>query len=226
MNYIIYYGLGLGAVLITIVAQVFINITYSKYKKIPNMKKMCGLDTAREILDSNGLNDLYVVMTKGFLSDHYDPRRRVIRLSNEVYKQESIASVAIAAHECGHALQDKDNYLFLKIRAFLVPIVNVSSFLGYIAIMIGFVANLTNFIFAGIVLESIILLFQFITLPVEINASKRGLLELKKLNVLNAEEMSGAKMVLISAALTYVASLASTFLELFRLILIFTDNKD
>lgn len=226
MDLVVYYGIGILAVLVTLVAQIFINAMYSKYKKIGVSTGKSGMEAAREILDRNGLNNLYVVETKGFLTDHYDPRRKVIRLSSDVYKLESVASVAIAAHECGHALQDKDNYTFLRIRAFLVPIVNFSSFAGYIAILIGFLANITDLVLVGIVLESIILLFQLITLPVEINASKRGLEELKKINIVNVGEIQGAKMVLIAAAMTYVASLASTFLELFRLVLIFTDNKD
>lgn len=226
MDYLIYYGLAIIALIITCLAQIFINIMYSKYKKVPIAKNISGSEAAREILEKNGLDRIYVVETRGFLTDHYDPRRKVIRLSKDVYNLESISSVAVAAHECGHAIQDKENYIFFKIRSFLVPIVNVSSYFGYIAILIGAIFSLINLVWIGIALESALLLFQLVTLPVEINASKKGLEELIKLQILNNEELPKSKLVLASAAMTYVASLATTFLELLRLILIFADNRD
>jgi len=155
------------------------------------------------------------------LTDHYDPRRKVVRLSTDVYHKESISSVAVAAHECGHAIQDKDNYTFMRIRAALVPFVNFSSYAGYIAIVIGVIAGLTNLIWLGIMFEVVILLFQLVTLPVEIDASKRALRELESMGTLNSEELQNGKMVLISAAMTYVAGVATALLELLRLILIY-----
>ncbi len=225
-DYIIYYGLTILAFIITVGAQIFINATYSRYKKEPNMKGKSGADVAREILDANGLSDIYVVETKGHLTDHYDPQRKVIRLSTDVYHKESIASAAVAAHECGHAIQDANNYTFLRIRAALVPIVNFSSYAGYLAIVIGLISGLINLVWLGILFEVVILLFQLITLPVEIDASKRGLSELSRLSILDENELTSGKTVLISAALTYVASVASTVLELLRLILMFTNNND
>lgn len=227
MNYyFIYYGLTLIALLITVGAQIFVSATFNKYKKEPNLKEKSGAEVAREILDKNGLKDIYVVETKGNLTDHYDPSRKVIRLSSDVYHKESVASVAVAAHECGHAIQDRDNYTFLRIRAFLVPFVNLSSKLGYVAILIGIIANLIDVIWLGIGLEAVILVFQLITLPVEFDASKKALKELEGMNILTENELVKGKVVLTSAALTYVASVAATVLELLRLVLLFTDRDN
>lgn len=225
-DYIIYYGLTIVAFIITIGAQIFINSTYSKYKGIENKKKMSGMEAARAILDKHGLNDIYVVETKGNLTDHYDPKRKVIRLSTDVFHKESIASVAVAAHECGHAIQDKENYTFLRIRSMMVPIVNLASYAGYFAIVIGIVMSALNLIWLGILMEAIILLFQLVTLPVEFDASKRALKEVEELGILDGEEMSGGKMVLTSAAFTYVASVLTAILELLRLILIYGRDRD
>ena len=185
------------------------------------MKGKSGAEVAREILDKHGLQDIYVVETKGNLTDHYDPKRKVIRLSSDVYHKESISSVAVAAHECGHAIQDKDNYSFMRIRAALVPFVNFSSYAGYIAIVFGVVANLIDLIWLGIIFEIVILIFQLVTLPVEIDASKRALKEIEAMDTLNKAELDKGRLVLIAAAMTYIASVAAAILELLRLILIY-----
>lgn len=223
-DYIIYYGLTLIALVITLGAQFFISSTYSKYKKVNNKKAISGSEAARMILDKNGLSDIYVVETKGNLTDHYDPSRKVIRLSSEVFHNESIASVAVAAHECGHAIQDKDGYTFMKIRSFLVPFVNIASYVGYFAILIGVIASLINVIWLGILMEVVILIFQLVTLPVEFDASRRALEEVEKMELLNRGELEAGKKVLTSAAMTYVASVLSAILELLRLILVYTDK--
>ena len=219
--YIITYGIALIALAITGSASLYINSTYKKYSKIFNKKRITGAEAARIILDKNGLKDIYVVETGGTLTDHYDPSRKVIRLSKSIYNDESISSVAVAAHECGHAIQDKDGYLFLRIRSSLVPLVNFSSSAGYIVIFRGILMQSLNLIWLGIILEGIILLFQLITLPVEIDASKRGLKAIEEYNLLNEIEMPNAKSVLIAAALTYVAGVAASMLEILRLILLF-----
>ena len=219
--YIITYGIALIALAITGSASLYINSTYKKYSKIFNKKRITGAEAARIILDKNGLKDIYVVETGGTLTDHYDPSRKVIRLSKSIYNDESISSVAVAAHECGHAIQDKDGYLFLRIRSSLVPLVNFSSSAGYIVIFLGILMQSLNLIWLGIILEGIILLFQLITLPVEIDASKRGLKAIEEYNLLNEIEMPNAKSVLIAAALTYVAGVAASMLEILRLILLF-----
>ncbi len=225
-NYVIYYVIGFISLIITLGAQILVNSTYGKYKKIDNRKKLSGGEAARKILDKNGLEKVYVVETRGNLTDHYDPGRKVIRLSSDVFHGETIASVAIAAHECGHAIQDKDNYTFMKIRAFLVPIVNFSTYAGYIAIVLGCIMSMLNLIWVGILLEAMILVFQLVTLPVEFDASNRAMEEIKQLNLLDEQECDGGRSVLTSAAMTYVASVAAAVLEILRLILIYGRRDD
>ncbi len=225
-DYIIYYVIGLISLVITVGAQILVNSTYGKYKKIDNRGKLSGGEAARKILDKNGLEKVYVVETRGNLTDHYDPGRKVIRLSSDVFHGETIASVAIAAHECGHAIQDKDNYTFMRIRAFLVPIVNFSTYAGYIAIVLGCIMSMLNLIWVGIILEAMILIFQLVTLPVEFDASNRAMDEIKRLGLLDEQERDGGKSVLTSAAMTYVASVATAVLEILRLILIYGRRDD
>ena len=224
--YFISYGLTIGAMIIVLVAQAFVSGCYNKYSKIRNIKGITGGEVARDVLDNNGLGDVDVVETGGNLTDHYDPKRKVVRLSRSVYHGDSIASVAVACHECGHAIQDKNGYLFMRIRSSLVPVVNISSYAGYFAIMFGILASSFNLIWTGIILEMVILLFQIITLPVEFDASRRALAELEKYNFLNSDELEQGKVMLTSAALTYVASVASTLLQILRLILLFGRRDD
>lgn len=213
-------------VIIPALAQLFISINYSKYKKIFNDSKITGQEVARKILDSNNLEKIYVVATGGNLTDHYDSSRKVIRLSKDIYDNESIASLAVAAHECGHAIQDKDGYFFMRLRSFIYPIVRIGTMFSYLVIFIGAIAEAMNIIYLGIALVALGLIFQLVTLPVEFDASKRALIELKNLGLVTDEELDGAKKMLISAALTYVAGVLSSALELLRLILIFTDKND
>lgn len=224
MYFVYDYGILIVTLVITLTAQAIVSSSYSKYKKVKNNKGITGAEAARIILSKNGLDDIYVVETDGNLTDHYDPKRKTIRLSKDIYNGTSIASIAVASHECGHALQDKDNYTFLKIRASLVPLVNFSSALGYIAILIGIIFSAMHFFWIGIILEMVILLFQLITLPVEFNASKRALEKIKEYDLLEKDEVSGAKKMLISAALTYVASVVTVLLEILRLVLIARDR--
>ena len=213
-------------VIIPALAQLFISINYSKYKRIFNESKITGQEVARKILDSNNLEKIYVVATGGNLTDHYDSSRKVIRLSKDIYDNESIASLAVAAHECGHAIQDKDGYFFMRLRRFIYPIVRIGTMFSYLVIFIGAIAEAMNIIYLGIALVALGLIFQLVTLPVEFDASKRALIELKNLGLVTDDELDGAKKMLISAALTYVAGVLSSALELLRLILIFTDKKD
>lgn len=214
-----FYGILIISLIITLSAQAFVSMTYSKTRKIKNINNLTGSEVARQILDKNGLRNVQVVETPGSLSDHYDPRSKVVRLSTEVYHSPSIASVAVAAHECGHAIQDDTNYIFMNIRAAIVPIVNFASYAGYFAIMIGFFASAMNLVWFGIIMECVILLFQLITLPVEFNASSRALKQIKELNFLDKKEYRKGKSMLTAAAMTYVASVATTLLEIFRLVL-------
>ena len=227
MNYyFISYGLTIIAVVITLLAQGFISSSYNKYSKIINKKGITGKEAARHILDQNGLKNIDVVEVGGHLTDHYDPKNKVVRLSSNVYRNNTIAAVAVACHECGHAIQDKDGYVFMRFRSLLVPVVNFSSYAGYIAITLGILASSFNLIWIGILLEVAILLFQIITLPVEINASKRALKQIEIEKILDQNELKQGKTMLISAALTYVASVASTLLQILRLILLFGRRED
>ena len=226
MFYYMYFGYGLViiAFLVTLVADIYLRTRYSKYKKVKVKSGMTGAEVAREILKSNGLENVYVVETRGYLTDHYDPRAKVVRLSTDIYNGDSIASVSVAAHECGHAVQDKEGYFFLKFRSFLVPIVNFSTKFGYLAVLIGLIFGAMNLAWVGIFLLVAILLFQLITLPVEFNASKRGKMFLSKLKIVDNSERSMASSMLCAAAMTYVASLISTLLDLLRLVLIVMGN--
>ena len=221
-NYAIYYGLTAIALIITLGAQWFVNHNYKKFLKYNNSKGLKGVDVARKILDMNGLNNVPVVEVSGVLSDHYDPRNKVVRLSNDIYNKDTISSIAVAAHECGHAIQDKDGYTFMKIRSLIAPFASISSKLGYVAIMIGLLFSLFDLILLGIGLELVILLFQLVTLPVEFNASHRALKILNDDHLIETDEVKNCRKVLTAAALTYVASVAASVLEILRLVLMFT----
>lgn len=219
LNYLIIFI----SILITTLSQIFISLAYSKYKKILNNKDLSGYDVARKILDSNNLDNIIILETRGNLTDHYDPQRKVIKLSTDIYHGSSIAGAAVAAHECGHAIQDKMKYTPMRIRSTLVPFVNICTRIGYLAIVIGIIFSYT-LIEVGIVLLLSMLVFQLITLPVEFNASHRAIKELERLNLIDEEEKSSAKNMLIAAAFTYVASVLSTLLEILRYALIFNDR--
>lgn len=214
------------AFIITISAQIYIDSSYRKTKKIKSSAGMTGKEVARTILDKNGLDNVNIEEVGTTLGDHYDPTSKTVRLSPEVYQKASIASASIAAHECGHAIQDKDGYLFLRIRHSLIPLVNFSSYAGYLAILIGCLFSSLDLIWIGIILEIVILVFQLITLPVEFNASSRALKELEKEKILEKKEIKKARQMLTAAALTYVASAAAAILEILRLILMFGRRND
>ena len=207
------------------IAHLNIMSTYNKYKKVSNKNDINGQEVARKILDSNGLDRVYVVEVSGNLSDHYDPSRKVVRLSSDIFDEESVASIAIAAHECGHALQDKDKYFFMRLRSLIVPIVRIGTSLSYIIIIIGFIAQALRLVYLGIALVGLGLIFQLITLPVEFNASNRARKELKKLGLVNKEEYEGVNKVLNAAAMTYVAGVLSSALEILRLVLIYGGRR-
>lgn len=208
--------------IVPLIAEINVKNNYRKYLKVSNNKGLTGQEVARKILDKNGLKDIYVVQTDGYLSDHYDPRRKVVRLSKAVYSGETVASVAIAAHECGHAIQDKEGYAFLKIRSLIFPVVNIATSISYYIILIGFFLQILDVIYLGIGFTFLGLIFQVITLPVEFNASKRAKEELNTLNVVSDDEAVGVKKVLKSAALTYVAGVLASAIQILRLLLIFT----
>ncbi len=210
--------------IVPLVADIFVRINYGVYSKKINNCGLNGGDVARKILEKNGLSDIYVVETNGYLTDHYDPNRKVIRLSHNVYQSDSVASIAIAAHECGHALQDKEGYFFLRLRSFIYPIVNIATSISYYIILVGFLFEALNLVYIGIALTALGLLFQIITLPVEFNASKRAGKEIDTLKLANKDEKSGVKKVLVSAALTYVAGVLASAIQILRLILMAKDR--
>lgn len=218
--YYLSYVLTFLALIITVAAQVYVNSSYSKYKKVKNARSMTGKEAARMMLDKNGLQNVKIGVVKGTLSDHYDPRTKTVNLSSDIYNGTTVAGVSVACHECGHAMQDKDGYVFMRIRASLVPVVNFSSKLGYFAILLGIIFGAMNLVWIGIFAEIAILAFQLVTLPVEFDASKRALKEIENMGILSSDEMRGSKRMLRSAALTYVASVAATVIEIFRLLLI------
>lgn len=206
-------------------AQIFVKATYKKFAQVKNKKGITGAEVAREILAKNKIVDIKVAATTGFLSDYYDPQKKVIMLSKDIFGGTSVAAVAVAAHECGHVMQDKSGFSFLRLRNSLVPFVSFSSYAGYIAILIGLLfAN--SLFWIGILFELAILFFQIITLPVEFDASARALAEIKSLQLLDKKEETQGAKVLQAAAWTYVASVAVALLQIVRLVLIFGRRKN
>jgi hypothetical protein len=195
-------------------AQFRVKAAYAKYTKIPNQRRLTGLEAARIILPGEGLNDVQIEGTPGVLTDHYDPRTNILRISQGVAQQPSIASLAVTAHEIGHALQDHEGYAPLKLRGALVPAVQVSGWVAPILFFAGFLIGLTGLAWLGILLFGMGAIFALVTLPVEFNASKRALALLENYQLAGGQELAGAKAVLDAAALTYVAALAQTLATL------------
>ena len=213
-------------IIIPLLAQLKIQSSYNRYKRVENSKKKSGFEVAREILDKNGLEDIYIVKIKGELTDHYDPTKKVVRLSSDIFHGETIAAAAVAAHECGHAIQDKESYTFLKIRSAIYPVVNVATSISYYIILLGFLMQALQLVYLGIALTCCGLLFQVVTLPVEFDASRRALEKLQDYKLVNDQEFDGAKEVLTAAALTYVAGVLASIMQIFRLILATRDRED
>ncbi len=226
MDYFIFYGLVIIAMIISMSASSFISSWYKKTSKMISDKGLTGKEIARKILDKNDLHNVKVEPIDGQLTDHYDPSSKAVRLSEGIYNEKTVAAISVASHECGHAIQDKNGYLFLKIRRKLVPFVNIASTLGYVAIVLGFALSLFGIVKIGIIAECVILLFQLITLPVEFDASRRALKLIDEYDMVTKSEHHYAKKMLSSAALTYVAAVTSTLLSILRLVLIFAGNRD
>lgn len=212
------------AILLTLYAQYKVSSTTSRFFRVRSSRGYTGEETARQILDRNGLYDVRIEMVRGTLSDHYDPRSKILRLSQDVYSGTSVTSVAVAAHECGHAIQHAHGYAPLNIRSSLVPIVNFASNMSWILIMLGFVMR-GSLLQIGIILFSATVLFQIVTLPVEFNASNRALAQLTSLGIVEGREAKDCKKVLQAAALTYVAAAVTAILQLLRLVMM-AQNRD
>ena len=208
------------AIILAIWAQMRVSSTYNKFSKVPSARGTTGVDTAKFLLQHNGLADVKVEAVEGKLSDHYDPRSKTVRLSVDNYKGRSLSAIAVAAHEVGHAIQDGKGYVPLKIRASMLPATNLGSWAAFPLFIIGFLFNTPLLMDIGIVLFAAVVVFHFITLPVEFNASHRALAQLSSNGMLVQQELSGAKKVLNAAALTYVAATAVALLHLIRLIIL------
>lgn len=222
------YWFVLIGIVITLAASSRVKSTYAKYSKIRSRSGLTGAETAQKILRASGIYDVRIEKTSGQLTDHYDPRRKILCLSDAVYEGYNIAAIGVAAHECGHAIQDQKEYIPLKFRGFLVPVANFGSMLSWPIIIAGLVfGGLQNLIFIGILLFSLAVLFQIVTLPVEFNASNRAVQMLAQTGILYEDELNKTKKVLHAAALTYVASAAAAVLQLLRLIILFGGrNRD
>ncbi|CBH21973.1 hypothetical protein SAMN02745120_0576 [Acetoanaerobium noterae] len=214
------------AIILAMYAQSKVKSTYEKYVRIASQKGYTGAEAARAILDRNGLTDVRIEHIRGTLSDHYDPRTRVLRLSDMVYRGNSISSSAIAAHEVGHAIQHARDYAPLRFRNAIVPVVNFASNLSWLFILAGLFLSFTGLIDIGIILFTGSVVFQIVTLPVEFNASSRALDELESVGVLTREEIPHSKKVLDAAALTYVAATATAVAQLVRLLLLRERSRD
>lgn len=210
--------------LLTMAASARVNATFAKYNKVRCMAGITGAQAAEKVLHMAGIYDVRIERVSGSLTDHYDPRTKVLRLSDSTYGSTSVAAVCVAAHECGHAVQDQRQYGPLLLRSTLVPAANVGSQLSWPIFLAGLIFSARTLVMAGIVLFCLAVVFQLVTLPVEFNASSRALEILEQGNILGAQELSGAKKVLQAAAMTYVAAVASSLLQLLRLILIARRN--
>ena len=230
-----YYGMGMfydptmmiliPAILFTMYAQFKVSSTTNRFFRIKSRSGYNGRQTAERILAANGIRDVRIVPIRGTLTDHYDPRRKVLRLSEEVYYGTSITSVAVAAHECGHALQHAYGYKPLEIRGAIVPVVNFASSLSWILIFLGFLTGNNTMLQLGILMFSATVIFQLVTLPVEFNASSRALVQLQDLGIVDSGEAKDSRKVLSAAAMTYVAAALTAILQLARLLLI-ANNRD
>lgn len=210
----------LPAIIVSIIAQMKISSSYSKYSRISNQRGVTGEQAAYEILRANGIYDVEIEMVNGRMTDHYDPRAKKLRLSRDVYFGTSIASVGIAAHEVGHAIQHSVNYAPLIIRNKIVPAVNFGAGFSWILFLLGLLMGAKPLLNIGIILFSFTVVFQLVTLPVEFNASSRAMKSIKSMNLLFGKEVEGARNVLSSAALTYVAAALMSVMSLLRLIVL------
>ena len=217
----------IGAIL-CMAASAKVNSTYNKYSKVRSMTGMTGAQVAQKILQYNGIYDVQIEHVRGNLTDHYDPSKKVLRLSDSVYGSTSVAAIGVAAHECGHAVQHQVGYVPIKIRSALVPAANIGSKLGLPRILLGVIFGGAGSTLAqiGIWVFALAVLFQIVTLPVEFNASGRAIKMLDQYGILHHQEVGHVKKVLSAAALTYVAAAASAILQLLRLVLIFGGGRD
>lgn len=220
-----YLWVMIPALLLSIWAQARVRGTFNKYSKIQTKNGFTGAMTARRLLDENDLYDIDIIAAKGMLTDNYNPGKRMVNLSESVHSSASIAAVGVAAHETGHAIQDRDGYGPLKIRSFLVPVANIGSMAGPYIVIFGLILSMDFFIELGIVLFAAAVLFYLVTLPVELNASKRALELIETEGIVEKDELPGVKKVLNAAAFTYIAAAISAILTLLRLVLMSRNRR-
>ena len=219
------YILVLIGALISMVASINVNSTYRRFSTVMSMRGVRAEEAAQRILHDAGIYDVRIEKIRGELTDHYSPSEKVLRLSDAVYGSTSVAAIGVAAQECGHAIQHKVGYVPLSLRSLSVPVANIGSKLSWPLILIGLLIVSTPLAQIGVILFLAVVLFQLITLPVEFNASHRALQVLKQDSMLSMDELSGARKVLTAAALTYVAALFSTILQLLRLVMIVNGGR-
>lgn len=219
------YVLVLIGALISMVASINVNSTYRRFSTVMSMRGVRAEEAAQRILHDAGIYDVRIDRIRGELTDHYSPSEKVLRLSDAVYGSTSVAAIGVAAHECGHAIQHKVGYVPLSLRSLSVPVANIGSKLSWPLILIGLLIGYTPLAQIGVILFLAVVLFQLVTLPVEFNASHRALQVLKQDSMLSMDELSGARKVLTAAALTYVAALFSTILQLLRLVMIVNGGR-
>ncbi len=210
----LYLIMVMPAFLLSLYAAFNVKATYAKYSKISTASGVTGAQAAQKILRAAGIYDVAIELTRGFLSDHYDPTKKVLRLSENVYSGDSLASVGVAAHEAGHAIQHAQGYAPMKLRSAIVPMASIGSNLSWFLLMIGFIFHAKGLLMLGIVFFTAVVLFQVVTLPVEFNASSRALQALPEAGILAEQEVSGARKVLNAAAMTYVAAAVTAVLQL------------
>ncbi len=214
------YILVLIGVIISAIASWNVSRSFNKYSEIRSVRGLLAQDAAAAILRGAGITDVRIERISGNLTDHYSPKEKVLRLSDSVYNSPSIAAIGVAAHECGHAIQHARGYFPLKLRSVSVPVANIGSKLAWPVVLLGIVLGMTELAYIGVFLFTFVVLFQLITLPVEYNASRRAKQILEEKQLLSEEEHRGASRVLSAAALTYVAALFTTVLQLLRLVLL------
>lgn len=220
-----YLILVVPALLLALWAQVQVKTTYRKYSRVPNSRGMTGAYAAQAVLNFYGITDVRIERVSGNLTDHYDPRSKVIRLSDGVYNSSTVAAIGIACHEAGHAAQHAENYAPIKIRNAITPVCNIGSTIGIPLALIGWIFGFSILVYVGLGLYAAIFIFQVATLPVEFNASRRAIKVIDETQLLRDDEIGGAKKVLAAAAMTYVASMIVALANLLRLLLRFSNNR-
>ncbi len=220
------YILVIAGALLCMAASANVNMTFNRYSKTGTKGRITGREAAERILMQAGITDVQIEHISGNLTDHYDPRNKVVRLSDSVYNSTSVAAVGVAAHECGHVIQHHTGYVPIKIRSAIVPVVNIGSRLSFPVIILGVIMSSLNLVNIGIVLFGLTFAFQIVTLPVEFNASRRALSILESKGILYQDEWKGARKVLRAAALTYITAAVATLLQLLRLVLLFGRRSD